>query len=222
MNPTLDDLRETLESASAHLPDNARRATDVHRRIRRGNRVRLAAGSAAAVSAVTIGVIALPPSGDESGQTGPVYTLTASDPVPEPPMERWGMPRIGARRFPTTGKVRIRFTPTGHDTLIIIRCAKGFTAAQWENGLLVGSGPCAPEGEVLGMTSLSTRTAGPLKPGKPVMLEVGLAKGSIPEDPPSADEEAQFTRLLASQPPVTTSWAIAVYSGECAGPECAD
>jgi len=220
MNPTLDDLRETLESASAHIPDNTRRAIDIRRRIRRGNRIRLAALSAAAVSAVTIGVIAMPLSGDMSGQTGPTYTLTASDPVPELPMERWGMPRIGAKRFPTTGRVRIRFTPTGDDTLVIIRCTGGFSSAEWYDGLLAGTGECTPEGDVLGAQSLFTPHASHLKPGKPVTLEVGLVKGSIPDDPPL--DPAEVDRLVASQPPVTTSWSIAVYSGDCAGPECED
>lgn len=155
MNPTLDDLRETLKSASANIPDNTRRAIDIRRRIRRGNRIRLAA---AAASAVAIGVIAMPLSGDMSGQTGPAYTLTATDPVPELPMERWGMPRIGAKQFPTTGRVRIRFTPTGDDTLVIIRCTGGFSSAEWYDGLLLATSGCTPKGDVLGSQSLFTPT----------------------------------------------------------------
>ncbi|WP_141584017.1 hypothetical protein [Actinomadura sp. WMMA1423] len=221
MSPTLDDLRGTLESASAHLPENTRRASDVRRRIRRGNRVRLAAASAAAMSAVAAGaVIAMPPSDDTSGQSGPTYTLSATDPVPELPNTRWGMPRIGAKRFSTTAKARIRFTPAGDDTLIIIRCAAGFTSAQWSNGLLVAfGGGCAPEGALLGMQSLSTRTSGPLKAGKPVILEVALMKkGSLPD----GADPVEVERMVAAQPPVKTTWSVAVYSGRCTGPECAE
>jgi hypothetical protein len=49
-----------------------------------------------------------------------------------------------------------------------------------------------------------------------------VKEGLVPEDPPPFDDDAQFNRLLASQPSVATSWSIAVYSGECAGPECED
>jgi hypothetical protein len=219
MARTLEDLREAMLAASANGPDSAHRAADVQRRVRQGDRLRVTAVAAATAAAVAIGAIAMPLFGDD-GKTSPAFVLTASDPVPELPTKIWGMPRIGARQFTTTGqKISVRFTPTGDNTLIVIRCAPGFTMAQWHNRLLSSTGECQPHGDLFGATSLSGPSGGRLAPGKPFTLEVAILRGKTqreldPLEPPDIE------RYVAGQRVGTSTWSIGVYSGTCTGREC--
>jgi hypothetical protein len=220
MARTLDDLRETMLTASADGPDGAHRAADVRRRIKRGDRLRLTAVAAATTAAVAAGVLALPLIDGDAGKTSPALVLTASDPVPELPAKIWGMPRIGARQFTTTGqRIRVRFTPTGDNTLIVIRCAPGFTMAQWHNGSLSSTGECRPHGDLFGATSLSGPEGGHLTPGRPFTLEVAILHGRPqreldPLDPPGIERYVRDQRVGKG------TWSIGVYSGTCNGRNC--
>jgi hypothetical protein len=237
--PTIEELRRTLDQASAGAPDRSDRAAEVRRRIRRGNRMRVAGGAVAGLAALGVAGLVVPGTGARPRDTGPatinVAAVMSASSGTALPKDHLGMRRVAAQRFSVSGKkMRVTFTPTGPNTEITIQCTPGSTAVTWLNGGLSGGGDCNRRGALLGYTEISTPDAGPLPVGKPVVLDMAVLPPSarkrvaIVPDRLSGEKlrrdgyagKKTIGQYLAEAPVGRASWSIAVYSGTCKGPVC--
>lgn len=223
MEATLEDLRATMADVSADGPENLHRIAEVRRRIKRGNRARLAAVATLTAAAVTAGTLTAFSGGSEN-VTHPDFILSASDPAPDLATSQWGMPRIAAKQFTTTGrKLRHPVHPhrPGHARRGPLRTRLHHgSMGQWDNGTISMTGNCQPRTRLLpGATSLNNPGSGVLRKGKPAIIEVAILHGRAESEirglgPPEIEQ------YVAQQQVTKSTWSIGVYSGACAGPEC--
>ncbi|GAA4506013.1 hypothetical protein GCM10023191_062560 [Actinoallomurus oryzae] len=237
--PTVEELRQVLDQASADAPDRTGRVAEVRRRIRRGNRMRVAGGAVAGVAALGVAGLLVPGSGAGPGDTGPatinVAAVMSASSGTALPDEHLGMRRIAAQRFSVSGKkMRITFTPTGPNTETTIQCRPGSIAVTWTNGHLSGYGDCNKRGSLLGSTTISAPDAGPLPVGKPVVLDMVVLPATVRKtvaivpDGLSAEKmriegyagKKTISRYLKDAPVKKADWSAAVYSGTCKGDGC--
>ena len=237
--PTIEELRQTLDRASAGAPAGSDRAAEVRRRIRRGNRLRVAGGAVAGVAALGVAGLLVPGTGAGPRDSGPatikVAAVLSASSGTALPDGHLGMPRVTAQRFSVSGrKMRVTFTPTGPNTEITIQCAPGSTTVVWINGGLSGGGDCNKRGTLLGHTEISTPDAGPLPVGKPVVLDMVVlppsAKKTVAIVPDGLSAEKlrrdgyagmkTISQYLATTPVGRAIWSTAVYSGTCKGAWC--
>ncbi|MFB9830890.1 hypothetical protein [Actinoallomurus acaciae] len=237
--PTIEELRQVLYRASAGAPDRGGRAAEVRRRIRRGNRLRLAGGAVAGVAVLGVAALLVPDSGAGPGDTGPTTTRVAAvmsassgTALPE---DHLGMPRVTAQRFSVSGKkMRITFTPTGPNTEITVQCRPGSIAVTWHNGRLSDSGDCNRRGSLLGDTTISAPGAGFLPVGRPVVLDVAVLPAAVRKTvaivPGGLSAEKMriegyagkktIGQYMKDAPVKKAIWSLAVYSGTCKGAAC--
>ncbi|MGK5558150.1 hypothetical protein ACSNOI_41760 [Actinomadura kijaniata] len=232
--PTLEEeLRRTLTEASANAPAGGDRMAEVQRRIRRGNRTRMAGGALAALAVAGLLVPDAPP-GPHPGTLN-VAAVTSASSGRALPDTYLGMPRVTAQRFSTGGKkTRIGFTPTGPNTAITIQCPAETIAVAWLNGGLLASGDCHRSGETLGWTTISAPDAGALPAGRPVTLEIAVLPAStrrtvaiVPNGLSTKKLQKEghthkqtITQYLATNPTSKLTWSTAIYSGTCKSPDC--
>lgn len=229
--PTIEELRQTLDQASASAPNRIDRVAAVRRRVRRGNRMRVAGGAVAGVAALGVAALLVPGRGAGTGETSPatvnvaaVMSASSGTALPE---EDLGMRRVAAQRFSVSGKkARLTFTATGPNTEITIQCAPGFIAVDWVNGHFSNSGDCNKQGASLGLTEISTPHAGAIPAGKSVVLDMVVLPRSVaktvavlPGDAGSSGKKT-ISQYLAETPGGRSTWSAAVYSGTCTDLGC--
>ncbi|MCO6009028.1 hypothetical protein NE236_29045 [Actinoallomurus purpureus] len=120
-----------------------------------------------------------------------------------------------------TGKMHLRFTPTGRNTAIVIQCTPGFNARQ-KAGNSSASGDCQRVPHLPGHVTLSEPGSGYLPPGEPVDLEAAvvptrdLSQVTLDESvQPEDGKRMTIDQYLAKNPVGKATWSIAVYSGTC-------
>jgi hypothetical protein len=206
----LKDLSEVMEAHSAgRLPSPDLLAT-VRRRVRRNNRLRLAAGAAGTAIAIGAGLTVAQHLGQVSEETNSPMTGVPNDAfLKSSPKE--GMRPLREVRYSMAGrKARLTFTPTGPNTMITPRCAIDSTVYEVGNGDMA-SGDCGAGGA----TELYLRT----KRGIPVTFDfVALPH----RHPGEFGTVADLDRYLTAHPATPASWSVRVYSGRCDIATCAD
>jgi hypothetical protein len=219
MTRTIDDLREMFDGISAPVPDNHDRMVEVQRRIRRGTRRRVTAQATMCVTILAMAGVVVSQLHDDRSEPLPV--ARDSGPLPS---SFSGMPRIALRQYSVTGKnMRIEFTPTGKNTTIIVRCRPGYQV--WVGAAdESGGGDCQPSNQRIGgrieyrpgSLSISGPGSGYLKPGKRAVIQIVVFPSSAHLDNAVQPQDAVH-RYLATNPPGTSPWTVAVYSGHCMG-----
>ncbi|WP_433179442.1 hypothetical protein [Actinoallomurus sp. CA-150999] len=222
MTRTIHDLQAVLEETSARPPVGDDRMSGVRRKIRRNTRRRLAVNAAVSIAVLATVGVAVPRLTDRGPETEPV--AGESGPLPARYM---GMPRIAAQTYVEAGKMmRLRFTPTGRDTAIVIQCPPGFNSWQ-KAGNSSDSGDCQRNHLLPGSVTLSEPKSGYLPPGDPVDLESAvvpirdLSRVTLSDSvQPWEGKRMTIGQYLATNPVGKATWSVAVYSGTCKGSLC--
>jgi hypothetical protein len=228
MTRTTQDLRELFDDMSAGAPDSYRRTAQLERRMRRDTRRRVS-------TAVLAGAAALAVTGILVTELNRPELLPATAVSEELPSSLWGMARIAAADYSVTGKtMTLDFTPTGPDTMIVVRCEPGF--ALMDRVATTGDvqSPCSSLPPQLGGGSLSLAPNGFLKEGRPERLRLMVVSedtvdeakaamgGQFPPGypaPPSPKETTTLDEYLAAPHSEGSSpWSVAIYSGTCTEP----
>ncbi|MFC4114309.1 hypothetical protein [Nonomuraea zeae] len=227
---TIDDLRGMLDEQSLDGPDNDHRLSQIRRRIRHSARRRLVGGAAvaAAVMVAAAGTLSLP--GVEVVSSPPSASSTTVV-VPEPPEVFAGMERTAYRRS-TAANTLLQLDVTGHGphAAIVVTCPPGFELL-WRAWFAGGMNTrCDPHDGNPGAVVMMTGEDWAM-PGQPRRVDVavvpsGTAKAagavhvgtsSPPQQNGTRPRAITLEELLARQQPVQAGWAVAVYSGTCAG-----
>uniref|UniRef100_UPI003F49749F hypothetical protein n=1 Tax=Nonomuraea bangladeshensis TaxID=404385 RepID=UPI003F49749F len=226
---TIDDLRGMLDEQSLDAPVNDHRLSQIRRRIRHSAGRRLLGGVAvaAAVMVAAAGTFSLP--GAEVVRPHPPASGTTV--VPQPPEVFAGMERTAYRRS-TAANTLLQLDVTGHGphAAIVVTCPPGFELL-WRGWFAGGVNTrCDPHDGDPGAVVMMTGEDWAM-PGQPRQVDVAVvpsgttkAAGTVHVGTSSPSRQngtgpgaITFEELLARHQPVPAGWAVAVYSGTCAG-----
>ncbi|GLW11413.1 hypothetical protein Misp01_65410 [Microtetraspora sp. NBRC 13810] len=227
---TIHDLHDLLDERSSGAPGNARRMAEIHRRIRRSARRRLAAGAlaGAAVLVVAGGLLQWP--GDGVTRTTPLTSATTGRPeaLTEPPEVFAGMGRVAYGRYNLSGTItRLDVTPQGPDSAIVATCPAGFELLQRTplagtrltrcdtRGGKPAPVPVTPPGEFLENGGPTRLEVAILPEGVAASAYAAIEFGSTSPQAGVDRTSIKLEALLAGQPRKPADWSVAVYSGTC-------
>ncbi|QFG22385.1 hypothetical protein [Actinomadura sp. WMMB 499] len=209
MEHDLTDLREVMENRSAARAPDPDLHERLRRRIRRGRRIRLGAGAAAAVLAagVAVPVLGSTGAGPAKPERAPVLAgvpddaFTSSGP-------KYGMAPLREVRYSSiVRKARVTYTPTGPDTMVEYRCDAPSKVYEVLPGGGLSGGGCDENDSFEGYRHDEEGVAVTYQ-AVVVPLDVDLRS------------VAELDRYVEEHSPAPGRWSVRIYSGECTAEAC--
>ncbi|GAA2164957.1 hypothetical protein [Actinomadura napierensis] len=206
----LKDLTEVMEAESARGVPSPDLLDGVRRRVRRGNRLRVAAAALGMVlvAGTSFGIVQQKdgPEAQNREVLAPAMSGVTNAAFPKSrSME--GLKPVKEVRFAEFGRIgRVTLIPTGPFTMYTARCERDATWYDVTHGM--ASTGCGGSSYML------------TTPGVPITIETAVLPVAVASKLPDGSLPGAFNRFLAARAPVPGAWSLRVYSGPCASETC--